>query len=317
MSDGYRMPHGKIRRRIILAVFLAMLWISKSEAEQNYCPTPTHKGETCSYYYGTKSNPFAIDIVSTEKDKNTAAQEEKDRQEKRQIDIILIVIGIAQSFIFLLQLGAFFYQAGFMRGTVDEMKLATIATQDLAKAARDSADNAKNTAERQLRAYVTARGHAAVAAPPFGNPVKYDTPHKKIRAGDKVVIHITMKNTGQTPAKNVHVTSDIKLVDWPINPKDLPYDFDNQDPNDTHGSQDNLGTGEELMFSMALKYPLTQADMMALERKEKAVVVYGIITYRDIFGLMLRTTHFRFNIGGAWGVKGYNVTTDNKGNDMT
>jgi hypothetical protein len=172
---------------------------------------------------------------------------------------------------------------------------------------------AEKTAERHLRAYVTVEGDAIMGAPTLAAGIKYH-PAPSIKAGLKALVHMSIKNTGQTPAKNVNVRSNMKLVNWPIDPKELTDDTDDCTSEDRY-SQDNLGIKEGRTFSKMLKRSLTDSDIDSLQRGKKAIVMYGSVTYEDVFGKKW-TTHFRWHTGGSFGLRDYNLTADNEGNDM-
>jgi hypothetical protein len=69
---------------------------------------------------------------------------------------------------------------------------AVASAQESAEASRDAVTHARQTAERQLRAYITITKHRAS--------------HYRLAIGQLVIPCVTLKNRGQTPAHEVAVT---------------------------------------------------------------------------------------------------------------
>jgi hypothetical protein len=133
-------------------------------------------------------------------------------------------------------------------------------------------DGSKNTAERQLRAYVSVMGG-----------------HVKVVAGssDKLYLrgNLEFKNAGQTPAYDFSSWTITELVD---DPEIMPEMRSNG------AGSSVVGPNTDRFVDIA-KGPLTQADIDAIRRGTKHIIVWGEVTYTDAFGHTYAYTHHSAN----------------------
>lgn len=132
--------------------------------------------------------------------------------------------------------------------------------------------DARESAERQLRAYVVTQVKDIVW-PPSRN--------------GSVIVHVEIKNTGQTPAYDVQVISRSNVMEYPFADD---YDF-------------TLGSGEDPSMGLlgpqqptetdSISNPLTPTDWrdMTSVTSGRRLCTYGTVTYRDAFKIT-RTTNF-------------------------
>jgi hypothetical protein len=149
---------------------------------------------------------------------------------------------------------------------------------------------AKDTAQRQLRAYVCdVRGQADLIA-----------------AGKIIRIHLNFKNTGQTPAYNVEIYRDgadiLPLIDVPFERR-VPFA-----PVNTI-----MAPGSEFEVLMELTQ-IAPDSLSFVQNSTRAIFVWGRVIYADAFGA---TWHFNyrcvaFGPGVSWRliphVSGYEAT---------
>jgi len=122
---------------------------------------------------------------------------------------------------------------------------------------------ARESSERQLRAYVTLKDaicHALVV-------------------GKKVTVHLPMKNSGQTPAYAVRIWVNVEILKISSDP-DLAGPSHKDEDEESAGV---VSSGLELHTPASSDDPLSQEDFDAIERGEKAVYVHGRIDYIDVF----------------------------------
>jgi type II secretory pathway pseudopilin PulG len=171
---------------------------------------------------------------------------------------------------------------GFLAAAIALRTLKTIATQTAATekaviAATRSADAAdatldaiKDTAQRQLRAYLL--------------PISAEKRQDKNVQGEFSVI-VTFRNAGQTPAYNCTSWMGVGVSDFP-NPPYFP-----DAPADTGKSLYFMAPNSELEKGGASD-PLTPADLEGIRNSTRAIYAHGEICYLDVFNVP-RFTKFR------------------------
>lgn len=156
---------------------------------------------------------------------------------------------------------------------------------------------ARNTAKRQLRAYI--------ALTEFG--LEWDKGKGEDGPNTTATVFGHWRNSGQTPADQMSERINWTLMDGP-----LPDDFDFPDL----GVDPTLGqyvVGPSHTYISVSDRRLTLPEVVALERKLKRAFVWSWTNYRDIFGGLRRTEvaaemvvtllksrehHFQFNLIG-------------------
>ena len=134
--------------------------------------------------------------------------------------------------------------------------------------AREANEIARESAEKQLRAYVNVGTIYATG----------------LADGERPTIHFTIKNVGQTPAHALRVVSGIFLAK---DPHAETIEFQRVDPM----RRFNLGQGGHFRLSHKFDEPktVTAADVDNFLKGEWCIVVAGVISYRDAFGKLRRT----------------------------
>jgi hypothetical protein len=199
---------------------------------------------------------------------------------------LLVIVG-------LFQLGVFYWQLRLIRRSLIDAERAANAAQRSADIATRQADTARatletmqDTAQRQLRAYVVALGKD----------------FSQRGTDDRFVLHIDIRNTGQTPAYNVKAVSRTCVLEHPLN---TAFDF-------------TLNEGVEPSVTMLGPQQFFEHDSVAesvlsdIQLSEIRAAIgpgdigirlytYGTVTYRDAFQIE-RHTNFCFSL--IWGDDG-------------
>ncbi len=159
--------------------------------------------------------------------------------------------------------------------------LALVAAGLAVVFARRTVDTMRTTAEKQLRAYVTAK--------PSNIEFSGRIP---------MVIHMEAKNTGQTPAYNVVMLNRFEFLPYP-----LPPDFDfGPDPPITE-TTNILAAGDVLPGNRPLGRPMGLEREAQLRDGTHRWYAMGIVRYRDAFGRP-RTTRYCASAPGIQMLRG-------------
>lgn len=128
--------------------------------------------------------------------------------------------------------------------------------------ARESLKLQSEMSARQLRAYLDVN----------------TKPAKNFQVGLYPKAEIIVINTGQTPAHQVSIRSDLRWsrAGYP------PPSYDDCAQEET-GSTLVIGAGEKMFHHVEIGTPLTQADLNDINNGKLELVFFGIISYRDIF----------------------------------
>ena len=155
-----------------------------------------------------------------------------------------------------------------------------LATVFLYSATRDLVENADQTAQRQLRAYVFVK----------------DAFVRNIDGPDRFAVHTYLKNFGQTPAYRYSVKGAAKYTPFPNT------DFSRDPKGDQRVLQSILAPGGESAFVVDLPLTMTDEIKAALKSGQTAIYSFGIIEYDDAFKKH-HTANFRFMFGGDAGTR--------------
>lgn len=188
------------------------------------------------------------------------------------------------------QAAIYFTQAGIMRDQLTEMqnaggdtKKAIEATNRFADAARDQVNLAKDTEQRQLRAYV-----------------HYRAGEIDLRSQTIYAAGLAVKNWGQTPAYHTLSWINADVREFP-----LQSALDLQEPEEIWS---DVGPGAEINLSHVTQVALTPDDLAAIRARTKAIYVWGTVRYRDTFGSKHHTDFYFRNDDnevspGQWGLR--------------
>jgi len=159
-----------------------------------------------------------------------------------------------------------------------------LATVRLWRATNNTLDHAEIASERQLRAYIVAI---------VGSQVRQGGTR-----GLRFEFRPIILNTGQTPAYEVNIATDIRFMSF----NDArQFDFKKSLPPPRTGVL-TLGPRQDKFTQIIYPTSLTRPELRELRSGAKQLWVYGTIGYRDAFHRP-RYTNFCFFIGW-WGKRG-------------
>jgi hypothetical protein len=191
----------------------------------------------------------------------------------------LVIVGGAQ-------VGLFYWQLRLIRIASDDAKRAGLAAERAADATAASVDLARDTAQRQLRAYIGTFEMSLRVHPLEGSGFGYIT-------------HIEIRNFGQTPA--------YEMMLWADTAVDIP------------GALLFSDTPESPVVSGGIAYPsaglhirrfkkISEAEVEEIRNRTKSVFFWGTVSYKDAFGspryfkFRLINTEQQLGQGGAYGM---------------
>jgi hypothetical protein len=227
-------------------------------------PAGLAKSSSPEHRRGPSKEALVAERPEAQKTTTPSEQKEDESQEKasneRMLVLWTVVIAIGTAALALVaagQLGMFLVQLRLMRKSV-------IDTGAAANAASDSAATMRDTARRQLRAYLT------VSEISIGMPAQWEQVNPVAFITD-----IRIKNSGQTPAYKVKgwihcgfITSAEKLeFKHPANIEIVEW---------------TLGAGEWKSFRVP-KTSLTHEQYVGIAEGKYVFFTYGRVEYRDVF----------------------------------
>jgi hypothetical protein len=198
--------------------------------------------------------------------------------------LCLVFVGGLQAYLFLKQLV-------IIRISLDEAKLAGLAATRGAKATEDAVELSRQTAERQLRAYVQIVGKDFLVQGDSGN--------------ERFVNQLSVVNTGQTPAYQLKIDSVVKIL-----PRSLPEDFTFAFiPEGLNRSMMMVGSGRSVGHDSLADTILSEAEMISIMRADSGVRLYsfGTVKYEDCFGKP-RFTNFCYFLEWVITTDGYSFS---------
>lgn len=215
---------------------------------------------------GTKDNPVVVDIVPPPEAKTKAEQAAHDEHEKavREKHLVIGTYAIA--------LFTFFLFAGTAGLAIFTYRLWK-TTRDLATDAKNSSSEqielARDTAQRQLRAFVYASGIEEFPEFYANNPTLI---HWRVRP--------VWKNSGSTPTRNLRLFSDCEITTSPLPPG---FDFNQLRHRPGTGL---LGPNYSSMGGLApdpRKPAISPQDILDVQQGRKFIYVWGWARYRTVF----------------------------------
>jgi hypothetical protein len=244
------------------------------------------KKPTNSNQQGTENTPLIVRVVPTPKTQEETAQETKDRAEKSANDrklvnfsgalvnatYVLAAIGVLQLIVFGYQayqlrrtVKAATDQSGAMERSITEAGRAAKAMEDVARHFEANVSIVRERTAQQMRAYLTVLVGLAV----------YQEREKGTRFEGKPLL----VNSGPTPARAVKYRARADILPIP-----LPEDFNFPLP-EKHVEGGIMGPHQNANMSAIVENFIEDGEVEnAKLNKGKALYVWGIVTYADIFG---------------------------------
>jgi hypothetical protein len=167
--------------------------------------------------------------------------------------------------------------------------ILALATIFLWFATRELVEGAEASSKMQLRAYL-------------GPSESFIT---GVAVGERPVVETTIRNFGQTPALKVRHWAVAKVLD-PTSGR-----FERGAPGN---GERTINPGRDgLMIRSSVAEAISEEAMARIKLGTAAVCLYGVVTYRDVFGRS-RKTEFRLQHGGPRLVGSEDLVTSAKGN---
>jgi hypothetical protein len=261
-----------IMRPVAIAFSFFLLIGSEQQHQKPQAPQQATQQEQ----RGTDESPIVVKILPTTKNTQEAKEETQDRKEKAAnegnlVNWVLAGIGVLQLIVF----GA---QAVMLKQAVDASAQQSVAMQQHIEEASRSANAMEEIAktidegnQAVMRAYLTVTIGGAIYQQRRG-PGQTDL---KFEAKPTVV------NTGNTQARKVSIRKNAAILEAPW-PDDFKY------PEIAEGSESGFATvaaHQSYVIGAIVPDFVPAEDIQAIkEGNGKALHVWGIITYEDIFG---------------------------------
>jgi len=177
--------------------------------------------------------------------------------------------------------------------------LLAIYTYGLFATTADIATDAKDSSERQLRAYLVIDAARVHSGEFYGT-------RQPLAAGRIPQVLLKVRNTGQTPATHVRHSLKIQFLPRPLDESSL------RAPK-TPKQGFTLGAGRRWNFR-GNGAALRSAQISELEGETSALFVYGEVRYRDVFKEE-RWTRFRMFVTGTEAIADMHLSPHETGNE--
>ena len=276
---------------VAVTILMAVLISGNIRAESGHTHSPNSRkiqnNDTANEQQGTTPDhrateqyPLVVKILQTPKSSEQTREDSRDRHEKTVINFLTIGTAVVTAVILLFQLFVFRKQARRLKETIDEMKVATKASQEAANAAKEQTTVAIKEFIFTHRPRLVVRN---VSVKPYTDPA---IPFEE---GKPIQIEWVVVNTGNTPAEITESNATI-LVDGPSFHARTPYS-----PERDHMNGVKLVPGGAFTFTMQSE----QVDLknnpalISINRGEKVEYFFGFIMYRDDIGNVRRTAFCR------------------------
>jgi len=193
--------------------------------------------------------------------------------------VIITSIGIALIYGTLIQTGRMLTEA-------EKTTAAALANVEVTK----------DTAKRQLRAYITAEPMV-----------------ERVRSGEKVRMTINATNYGQTPARNVRIRTAVFV-------RNLPFNLEKERAENAKKPElterQTIHPTDATYFPHISDFVLPEVAFKMMEEDKAAIFFTGEIYYDDVFDEP-HETRFRFEFSGAECFRSGKVRVCKEGNEVT
>jgi hypothetical protein len=242
----------------LLAAFASDSWGQSKEVPKRNEPQAQSKDiqkQPPTDQRGTDNSPLVVRVLTPPQDRTEAAQPSKTNDEKPPTDWYMFGVTVVLAFIAVLQLIAFVVQARRLGQTIDVMK---------------------DTAQRQLRAYVFLD---LIDLPRLNVPGTHNMQRK---------IKIAWKNFGGTRTRRFIAKVSHDVLDLSKQPLET-FDFHDEPNAQTfHGL---IGP------SQSVNPPLIPVcDIHLVGDSDTALVIWGWAEYQDVFSPTIHRTEFGFRV---------------------
>lgn len=251
--------------------------------QQQYKKSQATQQPTTTEQRGTQGSPVVVKVLPTAKTPEEAEQERKDREDKSANDRNLVYLTGVLAAVGFLQLIVFGYQAYKLRETVKSAgEQAEAMERHIGEAARSATAMEKivTTIESGnkavLRAYLTSKIGTAL----------YQERREPGQSDLKFEGRADLLNTGNTQARKVQIRTGADILPIPI-PKDFQFPLTDENEIKDAGI---VGAHQTYIIGGTVKEFVPDSEIPIIkEGTKKALCVWGMITYEDIFGAQHHT----------------------------
>lgn len=249
-------------RQILFGIFVVAVFVTGLEVGSRYQPSDARSIQQVSNGLGTLQ-------LWTPKDPTGF------------FTFLLVVVGGVQ-------VGLFVWQLSLIRKSLDDAKIQ-------AEAARGMLQTMRETAERQMRAYLYVE-KTTFSFLPDGN----------------CGVTFRIKNCGQTPAHKVKLQNLVKVVDWNDGDPEIPELTFDVDDIELLGSIAPSGD----YYEYEVRSPEIIDFSTLVRDSTRAVYLVGDVSYATVFDTD-QSTKFRYMIGGTVGWDSDEMFVGDEGNEAT
>ncbi|HEX4486880.1 MAG TPA: hypothetical protein VH088_11465 [Terriglobales bacterium] len=263
--------------RLVAIALLVILFSPSQQQNQKTAPTNT---STNTDKRGTNEAPLVVKTLPPVKAQAEIEQETKDRKDKSANDRNIVKLSAVLALVAALQLFVYSYQAYKLRETVKSAgEQAEAMERHIGEAARAATAMEKIATtidggnRAVMRAYVTVTVGTAIYQERRG-PGQSDL-YFEARPN--------LLNTGGTPARRVRIKTKADILPIPI-PEDFTYPLPDDPVKPSFGAV--VGAHQtHIMFGSVERF-VPDAEVASIKQgTDKALCVWGVVTYEDIFGV--------------------------------
>ena len=222
------------------------------QAQEATAPPPKNEPKP---HLGSKSSPLYV--VPVQSQSGVVRQSSSDRLQVKDVNSNQLIMAFTGGMLLIaaVQAGLFLWQLRLMRVSLSSAETA-------ARSAESTVEIMRDTAQRQLRAYITVET-AKIEFPEPGRPRST----------------VNYRNAGQTPAHDVQIWIHQWIACYPMG-CELPHP-----PEDFVMAKALLGSGSFNTMVTEAPQPLAKDQFLDLiGTAEGTIYVYGEIRYKDVFG---------------------------------
>ncbi len=256
-----------------LSLSILFLFVLSLNSQQPKSKTQQPQQTTTTDQRGTQESPILVKVLPTPKTSEEATQDAEDRKQKAKNDGNIVDLTAVLAIVAFLQLLVYTYQAKKLRETVES------AGQQAEAMERHIGEATRSANAMEHIATVIQSGNAAVLRA-YISVVIGEAVYQDLRDGLKFEGKPNLVNTGSTPAHNVRTRISAALV-----PQANAENFDYTLPEEVAKGSAVVAPHQTYILRAMVKEFVPEVEVSAIKHGEgKALTVWGVITYDDIFG---------------------------------
>lgn len=291
----FRFLHGVIMR-LFLVTLLLFTWSQNPTPTPRKTSKPQQQESTASQQptntdqRGTEQSPLVVKTLEPAKSQAETEQEAKDRQHKATNDGWIVILTAVLAVIAFGQLGVYLYQAKKLRETVQSAGEQSKAMErHIGEAARSA------TAMEQIVGALE-EGNQMIMRAYVSVVIGAGTFQERNRVGQADLMFdgkVQVVNTGNTPARKVRIRKNAAILLNPI-PDNFAFPLSDESQDTAYAS---IAPHRDYIVTAVVPDFVPDGEVAAIkEMNGKALCVWGVITYEDVFG-ETHTTKFGQQIG--------------------